>query len=363
MARGISVEIIKNPINKTSKESQVNQNDPSAVAVKNDQMFGLEHSFESAKLVIGQVPWDVTTSYRPGTVQGPQAILEASYQLDLVSPILEKAWLMPTWTAPFPKQIQHDSQNLRQISAAYIHFLENGGNFQHHPEWQEPLQQINKACLKLAEDMTTQTQQWLQAGKKVLTLGGDHAISYGPIKAYQQQYSDLSILHFDAHADLRKAYEDFEHSHASIMYNVMENLNIHSLVQVGIRDVSPVEMQYAQENSRIAMHLDWHLKNRLAQGQSWLELCQDMIRPLSQNVYISFDIDGLDPKLCPNTGTPVPGGLELWQVQFLIETVLASGRKIVGADLVEVAPGAQDSWDGNVGARCAFMLACAILKN
>jgi agmatinase len=171
-------------------------------------------------------------------------------------------------------------------------------------------------------------------------------------------------LHIDAHADLRKAYEGFTESHASIMFNVMETLPIQSLVQVGIRDVSPIEIEYSNSKENIQTHFDWSIKSQLSDGKPWNEISDDIIKPLSETVYISFDIDGLDPKLCPNTGTPVPGGLELWQAQILIERVLASGRKIVGADLVEVAPGPNgDQWDGNVGARCAFMLACAIVKS
>lgn len=335
----------------------------SEVAIKNNQLFGLDYPSDQAKIVALNVPWDVTTSYRAGTVNGPQSILEASYQLDLVSPFVAQAWNLPLWTAPLRQDWAELSRQWREISSQYIQFLESGGDISQDPIKANHLQLINKACLDLADQVTQTVSTYLDNQQAVLTLGGDHAISYGPIKAHSHKYPNLSILHFDAHADLRQAYEDFTHSHASIMYNVMEDLNIHHLVQVGIRDLSPVEMEYSQGHPKITTHLDWSMKNRLAANESWQSLCQEIIKPLSNEVYISFDIDGLDPKLCPNTGTPVPGGLELWQVQYLIETLLKSGRKIVGADLVEVAPNQlnpQDQWDGNVGARCAFLLACAI---
>jgi agmatinase len=338
--------------------------DPSQVAVKNNQLFGLEVSFQEAKLLCNNISWDVTTSYRAGTVNGPSAILDASYQLDLVSPLLPNAWELSLHTLPIDQSCLKKSTDLRVKSARIIRALEAGHKISHQPDLLKDLEDINLACAQLSESTYQATLQWLKQNKKTLTLGGDHAISLGPIKAYAEFYPDLSILHFDAHADLRNAYEGFKESHASIMFNVMETAPVKSLVQVGIRDVSPIEIEYSNSKENIHTHFDWSIKSQLSEGKSWNEISDNLIKPLSENVYISFDIDGLDPKLCPNTGTPVPGGLELWQVQILIERVLASGRKIVGADLVEVAPGPNgDQWDGNVGARCAFMLACAIAKS
>lgn len=338
--------------------------DPSQVAIKNNQLFGLNIQLDDAQIVALGIPWDVTTSYRPGTVDGPSAILEASYQLDLVSPILPNAWELPLHTLTTPTEWAVESRQLRVMSQQIIAALESGVDLNDEPNLLKDLETINLACSKLTAASSEIVKSQLSAGRKVLCIGGDHATSLGPIKAYSNKYSDLSILHFDAHADLRKAYEGFHESHASIMFNVMETLPIHSLVQVGIRDVSPTEIAYIQSNSKIYTHFDWTLKSQLSLGQSWDSIADQIIRPLSSHVYISFDIDGLDPKLCPNTGTPVPGGLELWQAQILIEKIVKSGRKIVGADLVEVAPGPNgDQWDGNVGARCAFILACAITRS
>jgi agmatinase len=342
----------------------MNNKDPNKVTVKNNQLFGLEVSFEDAKVICNNIPWDVTTSYRAGTVNGPYAILEASYQLDLVSPFLPRAWELPLYTLPLDQTTLKKSHELRKKSACIIEALETGHIISEHPDLQQGLEDINLACAQLSESTYQTTLKYLKQNKRVISLGGDHATSLGPIRAYAEVYKDLSILHIDAHADLRKAYEGFTESHASIMFNVMETLPIQSLVQVGIRDVSPTEIEYSNSKENIQTHFDWSIKSQLSDGKSWSKISDDIIKPLSEKVYISFDIDGLDPKLCPNTGTPVPGGLELWQVQILMERVLASGRKIVGADLVEVAPGPNgDQWDGNVGARCAFMLACAIVKS
>ena len=331
--------------------------DPSGVALKNGSFFGLDCSAEQSEILIQSLPWDVTTSYRPGTRLGPQAILEASYQVDFYTPFLNDAWKMKIATLAFPKDLLNHSQQARTQSEKYIGFLESGGDLSSSPAMQEILMS-NRKLQKISYE---QTKKWLSQGKKIMTVGGDHSVSFGPIQAYSEKFSDLSVLHFDAHADLRNAYEGFEHSHASIMFNVMKLKNIQKLVQVGIRDVSPTEIEFIGSDDRIKTYFDWDLKEAAFNGRNWHQVCDEMISQLSQNVYISFDIDGLDPKLCPNTGTPVAGGLEFAQATYLIQSVRRSGRKIVGADLVEVAPGPDgDQWDGNVGARLLFQLCIAM---
>jgi agmatinase len=358
----------KNKNTDTDTGTDINTNkdkDPSAVAVRNGQLFGLETSFEEARLVTFGIPWDVTTSYRPGTAKAPKSILEASYQLDLVSPLLDQAWTLPLHTLKPSLSWKKQSESLRIKSEKIIQALEQGLIIEEDPALLEALKEVNQGCQKLTEEAYTLTSSLLQEEKRVLMVGGDHGTSLGPLWAYSEKFPNLSVLHLDAHADLRPAYEGFTESHASIMYNVVERLPISTLVQVGIRDVSPVEIEYIQSHShQIRSHFDWELKKDLAQGIPWVHSVRKMIEPLSSHVYVSFDIDGLDPKLCPNTGTPVPGGLEFWQVQILIEEILSSGRQIVGADLVEVAPDpnphSHSEWDSNVGARCAFLLACAM---
>lgn len=339
--------------------------DPSSVAVKNGQFLGLECAFGESQIVLFQVPWDVTTSYRPGTVWGPEAVINASYQLDLYTPWASKVWEMPLFTVPESLEWKKKSQELRVQSQRYIDFLEAGGDIGESSEMQKSLEMINKACSELHEKTYEQALGYLKAGKRVLTLGGDHSITLGPLKACAEYFGEISVLHFDAHADLRNAYEGFNDSHASIMFNALGLSQVRGLVQVGIRDVSQVEIDLIESDSRVKTYFDWTLQERKASGQTWNSILQEIVSNLGPNVYISFDIDGLDPKLCPSTGTPVPGGLELFEATSLIQAVLKSGRKIVGADLVEVAPGPQegDDWDGNVGARTLFQLAIAMWKS
>lgn len=335
----------------------MSETDPSGVAIRNGQFLGLDVSLAEAKVVMLPIPWDVTTSYRPGTVGGPEAILNASYQLDLYSPWREEVWKTALHTLEIDQAWVTKSQSLRKSAEKLIGFLEEGGDVSESQSMQKLLAEVNSGCEMLHQWSYEQSLKHFRSHKKVLTFGGDHSVSLGPIRAAAEHYGEISVLHFDAHADLREAYEGFQDSHASIMFNVMKNPKIKKLVQVGIRDVSAVEVDLIKKDSRIKTYFDWDLQLRKAEGQSWSSVCQEIVSQLGKKVYISFDIDGLDPKLCPNTGTPVPGGLELFEASHLIREVTKSGREVIGADLVEVAPGPEgDEWDGNVGARTLFQL-------
>jgi agmatinase len=174
--------------------------------------------------------------------------------------------------------------------------------------------------------------------------------------ALADQHEEFGILQIDAHADLREAYEGFTYSHASIMYNALKLKQVKRLVQVGIRDIAESEVELVRSsNGRIITFYDTMLKDALYKGASWKKQCKKIIAQLPQKVYISFDIDGLDPKLCPGTGTPVPGGLEFEEALYLIRALVNGGHKIIGFDLCEVAPG-NSQWNGNVGARLLYKL-------
>ena len=143
-------------------------------------------------------------------------------------------------------------------------------------------------------------------------------------------------------------------SHASIMFNALQLPQISKLVQVGIRDISHGEMALIQQSDgRVVTYLDTQLKQNAYAGKSWLQQCQDIVSQLPEHVYISCDVDGLDPKLCPHTGTPVPGGLDLEEVYCLWREVWRSGRRIIGGDICETG---NHEWDGNVSARILYKL-------
>ena len=160
---------------------------------------------------------------------------------------------------------------------------------------------------------------------------------------------------------MRVAYEGFIYSHASVMYNALNEIpQIVKLVQVGIRDFSHGELEYASENSsRIISFFDRDIKERMYEGETWKQIVDIIVFSLPDHIYISFDVDGLDPKLCPNTGTPVQSGLEIEQVYYMFKAILKSGKKIIGFDLNETGISETD-WDANVSARILFKL-CNLL--
>jgi agmatinase len=335
-----------------SKEEIINAFDPNGLGTAGN-MFGLPFPLEHAELVIVPVPWEVTVSYHTGTAHGAQAILDASSQVDLFVKEIHDAWKLGIAMQAIPHTILGESNKLRELSSPYIKSLEAGGKI--NPA--DPvLNMINEACENLNIYVKSTTQRLLKEGKLVGLLGGDHSTPLGFIRALSERYDRFGILQIDAHADLRKAYEGFTYSHASIMYNALKLPAVNRLVQVGIRDFCEEEMNVIDRSmGRVITFFDEDVKAQQYNGKSWDAICNDIIQQLPDYVYISFDIDGLDPKLCPNTGTPVAGGFEFHQIAHLIKKVATAGKKIIGFDLNEVAPGTND-WDANVGARILYHL-------
>lgn len=332
--------------------------DPNSTG-SHEQIFGLPFAVESSELVIIPVPWEATTSYGAGTSDGPQAVLNASSQVDLYD--IELGEFYQNGIAMLPLK---DVENIRRLSdsskskaIAVREALEAGDEL--NSDQQSLQREVNKASQQVNDWVYQTAQLHLSAGKKVALLGGDHSSPYGLIKALSERHrGQFGILHIDAHADLRKSYQGFEHSHASIFRNVMDSeFKPECLVQVGIRDFCKEEYDYIQERSDIFTHFDRSLKSMQFDGYSWNSICESIVRDLPKKVYISFDIDGLSPEFCPNTGTPVPGGLSFDQALSLFAQIRKSGRKIIGFDLNEVSPDPQGSeWDANVGARVLFKL-------
>ena len=202
---------------------------------------------------------------------------------------------------------------------------------------------------------------WLDKGKLVVALGGDHSSAFGLQSAVAERNEGLGVLQVDAHADLRGGYEGFRWSHASAMRNLLDRCpSVERLVQVGIRDFSDGEMQVIRESGgRIRTFFDADLKQRLDEGEPWAPIARSIVSHLPRRIHVSFDVDGLDPSLCPGTGTPVPGGLSFDQAMGLLRAIVESGRRVEGIDLVEVSIGPEGrdgEWDANVGARLLYKL-------
>jgi agmatinase len=316
-------------------------------------LFGLPFSPENSELVIIPSPWDVTVTYHDGTSRGPQAIVDASYQVDLFVKDILDAWKLGVCMLPISDELVEVNKTIRAQAAQHIRKVENGEKI----SADDPsLSSINAACEKLNEYVRSTAQKYLKAGKIVALVGGDHSSPLGFIRALAEVYDRFAILQFDAHADLRNSYEGFAYSHASIMYNALKIPAVGKLIQVGIRDLGDEEADVMRRAmGRVVTFYDDDIKSSMVMGKTWDHVCSEIIKHLPSNIYISVDIDGFDPKLCPNTGTPVPGGLEFEQFVYLLRKIVMSGRKIIGFDLCEVSPG-RDDWDANVGARILYQL-------
>ncbi|MBX9685475.1 MAG: agmatinase family protein [Candidatus Obscuribacterales bacterium] len=332
--------------------------DPNSLAQKDSSIFGLPFSPESAQQVLIPVPWEVTVSYNAGTADGPSAILEASRQVDLFDLDVADAWKFGLAMLDIPESLLELNAFMRKKAETYISLLLDGEVPESNEECRNLLSEINTSCEKMNGWVFEKAEQLLDQNKLVGLIGGDHSTPLGLMRALANKYDDFGILHFDAHADLRDAYEGFKYSHASIMFNALEIKAIRKLVQVGIRDFCEQEYELVKNsNERVISYYDRDIKAKLYNGESWRDISDAIIAHLPQNVYVSFDVDGLDPKLCPHTGTPVPGGLEFEQAVYLVKRLVEHGKTIIGFDVNEVAPGEDDEWDANVGARLVYRLA------
>lgn len=333
---------------------------PNGVGIVGGGFFSLPCSVESSRVVIISAPWDVTVSYGAGTAAAPEALMEASSQLDLYDSSAIDAWREGIATQPIDPAIAELSTTLRPIAERVISELESGLEAN-----QSDINQINRGSEWLNDTIYNTTRELLQKDKIVALVGGDHSTPYGAIKALAEVHDSFGILHIDAHRDLREAYEGFEFSHASIMYNVLRDIEqVEKLVQVGVRDFCDDEQRLATKSDRVVSFEDMTLARAKFEGETWASQCQKIVDALPQKVYVSFDIDGLDMCYCPHTGTPVCGGLSYNEAVYLLEKVVESGRVIIGFDVVEVVPGDESQLDLIVGARILFKLSgLSIISN
>ncbi len=344
-----------------NKQEKILDFNPNSAGLKDANIYGLPFTAEESDIILIPVPWEVTTSYGAGTSAGPSHILEASFQVDLYHPEFPELWKSGIYLIDLPEDMMLRSVDLKQKAQQIIEMWEDGVDVENDEAAQKLQQEVNAACEKMNHWVEEKTSYWMNQGKLVGLVGGDHSTPLGFFRAQSKIHDSFGILHIDAHLDLRIAFEGFEYSHASIMYNALKLPQIETIVQVGIRDFCEEEKMVAEENKeRVVIYTNAHLQRERFVSRNWHQQCEEIISKLPQKVHISFDIDGLDPTLCPNTGTPVPGGLWFDEATFLLTMLKNSGKQIIGFDLVEVAPG-DDDWNGNVGARILFHL-CGVLK-
>ncbi|MCA9542835.1 MAG: arginase family protein [Myxococcales bacterium] len=306
-----------------------------------DGPFGLPHGLDQAAVVVIPAPWDGTASFHRGTADGPAAVLEASQQVDLHHAIYGDA-IWRAGVAAEPADPRFDGWRAVADAAR-------------DPE------AINPVSAAIDAHLQARVAARLAAGQIPAVLGGEHSVALGGLRAALAREPALGVLHIDAHADLRVAYEGFEFSHASVFDHFLREAGPQArLVSVGLRDVGRAEVARIQAEDRVRAFFDHDLAAAKLAGTGFAELADRVVGDLPATVWISVDIDGLDPSLCPTTGTPVPGGLSWHEITHLLRAVARSGRRVLGFDLCEVGPG---PWDANVGARLLYELAGTALHS
>jgi len=346
-----------------------NSFDPDGAALEGSGVFGLPDEPERARVHILPVPFDATTSYRKGACNGPEAILAASRQVELYDPLFGRPWRQGLHWIEADAHVYSWNED---ASEAADPIIAAGGAIGGEARLEKRLARVNALGAQLNEFVESEVARLLATDRFPVVVGGDHSVPFGAIAACAGKHGPIGVLHFDAHADLREAYEGFTWSHASIMFNVVSRIPaVTKLVQVGIRDFGEREHELIRgSKGRIHTLFDSDWQRTKQEGGNLRELARKTLAELPQKLYLSFDVDGLEPALCPNTGTPVPGGLTWPEALLWLEELARCGKQVVGLDLNEVNPGnpdgvpeGTDSWDAIVGARLLYRMIGAALPS
>jgi agmatinase len=315
-------------------------------------VFGLDATVAEARIILISAPWETTTSYGRGTAKGPAAIRAASVQVDLFDVELGEPYLEGIAMLGPSAELERRAASARRDALEVIAAFDSD-----EPVPRGALERVNDASRWLDAHLEGLVGEHAERAL-VGVIGGDHSVAYASIAAQAERVPGLGVLQFDAHADLRVAYQGFVGSHASVFHRVARLEKVSKVVNVGVRDLCRQEHDAIKgSDGRIVAFLDADMARSRSAGAPFLATAKQVAEALPRDVYVSFDIDGLDPSLCPHTGTPVPGGLSWHQAMAVLGAVVSSGRRIVGFDLCEVAPGpAGDEWDANVAARLLYKL-------
>jgi agmatinase len=344
--------------------ADLSQFDPNAVGNPNNNLFGLPFTEDDARLVILPVPWEVTVSYGAGTSRAAEHVYKCSRQVDLFDTDGNFGWKQGFYMREIDRKLLMKSDYLRKEAELYIDYISRGEEVDKNKFMCKSLKEINEGSAMMNQWVYDHSKALLGKDKLVGLLGGDHSTVLGFMMALGEKHGPFGVLQIDSHCDLRKGYEHFTYSHASVMYNALQEVPaLQKLVQVGIRDFCEEEWQLiTNSNGRVITYLDKQIKERQYEGETWKQITDEIVAQLPEKVYLSFDIDGLDRKSSPNTGTPVIGGFETEQVFYLLKKITQSGRKLIGFDLVEIGVG-QTDWDSNVGAHILWRLCNLFIQN
>jgi agmatinase len=344
-----------------SKEEKIKRFNPNDPATEESNIFGLPFNKDEANVVLLPLPWEVTVSFNAGTASAPDLIFEASHQVDLYDPYVVEAWKIGVFMDEVNKDWHQLSETLRSKAVQILSQITSGTIEEDSAQTEKLYKEVNEGGKKFNDEVKAFTQDVINTGKIIGGVGGDHSTPLGIIEALAEKHTSFGILQLDAHCDLREAFEGFEYSHASIMYNALKLPQISKLVQVGIRDYCEEEVNYIRNaNGRVKTFFDRDLKQAKYKGANIEDIFNEIVNELPQKIYLSFDADAMDPKLCPNTGTPVAGGFEADEILFLLEKIVESGKQIIGFDLNETG---NHEWDANVSSRLLFRICNLVAKS
>ncbi|WP_297764218.1 agmatinase [uncultured Muriicola sp.] len=260
---------------------------------------------EKSKVVLIPVPYDGTSTWGKGAEKGPEALLEASENMELYD--------IETDTEVY-KQGVYVAEQVAELSS---------------PE-------------AMVNSVHNRTKDYIKRNKFVTLVGGEHSLSIGSIRAFNECFDNLTVLHIDAHADIRESYDGTPYNHACAVYEASQNTN---LVQVGIRSMDAIEMTLMDTEKTFFAH-------EMVDDEYWMD---KVVELLTDNVFITFDLDALDPSILPSTGTPEPGGLLWYETLEFLKKVFEE-KNVVGFDLVELCPNEQDRSSNFLAAKLYYKM-------
>ncbi len=275
---------------------------------KNRTYAGIPEEYsklETSKVVLIRVPYDETSTWQKGADRGPEAFLQASENMELYD-------------------------------------IETNTEVYKHGVYLSDYVSENASPEKMVEAVHLEVKKYINKNKFVTIFGGEHSISIGTIRAFNECFNNLTVLHIDAHADLRKEYQGSKYNHSCALYEANENTN---LIQVGIRSMD-VSETYVMNKDKVFFAHD------MAENEYWME---DVLDQLTGNVFITFDLDALDPSIMPSTGTPEPGGLFYYETLTFLKKVFAE-KNVVGFDMVELCPNPQEKSSDFLAAKLYYKM-------
>lgn len=318
---------------------------------------------QDAEIVLVSAPWAVTSAAGQGAAYTPDAIIDASTTVSLYDAVSQTSIEGKVATAEVDYDLQESSLQLGGDAAKIVSHIEDGGTLS-GDYFIRKVNRINIGFRDMHRSVGKRVFRFADKGKIVGVVGGDHSVTLGAVRSISSVYPEMGVLFIDGHCDLRPSGKIFAYSHLSIARNIIDEVpQIAKMVQVGVRDMSLEEVEFATSHPKIELFSHEDMARSIYSGENWINICDKIAESLPKQVYISLDIDALTPECCPNTKRPIAGGMSFDQAVILINRVIESGRQIIGFDLTEVVPVSEGSIDSAIGARMLVKLCAAALKS